>query len=1083
MAGIKGNLNFENTDNVEFLLSTEGDVNSQRFIDISKNRFSITTNGNTKITDVDVNYGYSVYFDGIGDYLSFPASSEMSMGTSDYTIEFWIYLLGSSDFTVIDNQGSGGNMQISRITGAFYHGSANTWNYTFSNSIWTHVVFCREGSNLRLFINGLLQQTQTNSNVIGSATGINNIGRRNDNFYPLNGYVSNLRVVKGTAVYTSNFTPPTGRLSAIPGTSLLTCQDIVVKDNSINNFTITKNDNARESLFGVRTVKKSVAYFDGSGDYLSVPSNVSFQLGTGDFTIESFINLQSFIGTPVILDMRTTNGTTGGALQLSVTTAGLFQVYGGSSTSTLLGRTSALVTNVWYHIAVTRQSNIVYIFLNGIQTNSISDSTNYALQTLWIGSLAGGGNNYVQGYISNLRIVKGIAIYTGNFIPPTESLTAISGTSLLTCQDNTIVDNSLNNFLITKTGDVTPSNFNPFNGYYYSVYFDGSGDYLSILNDTKFSPGIGNFSFETFINFSQLPANNTIYPFFQNQSNPVASATNDKFWIGLQNVSGSYQLTLGRHSTSTAAYTTWTPDINHWYHIAIVRNSGVVYMYINGISQTITGNTNFNGVNLSQDGICIGAISTPYYFNGYISNLRYLIGSTLYSNNFVPPKYPLTVIENTVSLMCQNSTFVDNSENKITVYGDASISNLNPFNVNTNNYSFYYDGVGDNLILPASSDFNFGTGDFTIECWFHCANHLGNMFSLRNFATNGITFRVYQGKISVFYGNGVGVINVVTGYISNQWNHAVLQRKNGIATVYQNGVNVGFQSWAGVNINQNPTGAEIGRYGNYAENFRGYISNLRIVKGVALYSDDANFTPPLIFNKPINYITYKKDKNLSNVEFLIKASSAPTNTSFVESSYNNLTVTNNSSVTVSSTQSKFNSKSINFSGSNYLSIAANSRFLLGTNNFTIECWFYVTTLATAQSLITSHQIGGMFAIAINTSGRPYVSINVSGGSSTSYASLICTSSQVVINTWYHLAVVRKTTSLDIFLNGIKDQTSYNIGTSVVGSYGGNKPIYIGAGADTTTKMTGYIDNVRYTVGVARYSENFLVPTEDFTGVR
>jgi hypothetical protein len=107
-------------------------------------------------------------------------------------------------------------------------------------------------------------------------------------------------VVKGTAVYTSNFTPSITPLTAISGTSLLTCQSPTFVDNSTNNFTITAVGNSRptqQNPFGItneltngytaNTVGGS-AYFDGTGDYLTVPSNTIFQI-TGNVTIEAYV--------------------------------------------------------------------------------------------------------------------------------------------------------------------------------------------------------------------------------------------------------------------------------------------------------------------------------------------------------------------------------------------------------------------------------------------------------------------------------------------------------------------------------------------------------------------------------------------------------------------------------------------------------------------------------------------------------------------------------------------------------------------------------------------------------------------------
>jgi len=111
---------------------------------------------------------------------------------------------------------------------------------------------------------------------------------------------------KGTSLYTTTFTPPTEPLSPVANTSLLTCQDNRLIDDSINNLTITKNGDVAVRAFapfvGVTSLPTSYSvYFDGTGDYLTVPNTSGLQMGSGDFTIEFWINYSSITGyqTPI----------------------------------------------------------------------------------------------------------------------------------------------------------------------------------------------------------------------------------------------------------------------------------------------------------------------------------------------------------------------------------------------------------------------------------------------------------------------------------------------------------------------------------------------------------------------------------------------------------------------------------------------------------------------------------------------------------------------------------------------------------------------------------------------------------------
>jgi hypothetical protein len=271
----------------------------------------------------------------------------------------------------------------------------------------------RSGTTTTLYANGtaVITVTSDSTNYTGTFFGIGSIfGTSGTNW---NGYISGLRVVKGTAVYTTTFTPPTAPTTAISGTSLLTnftnagIYDATSKNDleTVGNAQISTT----QSKFGGSSI-----YFDGNGDYLKAISTDLLNFGTGDFTIEfwSYFNSTADSGG---LGMGVITNPTGTYSTIYSSTNGgtTLTFYNGSG---IVSGTIALST--WQHIAVSRYNGTVRFFVNGIQTASATHTSAVTFSAAFIGSQTGSGG-YFNGYLDDLRITKGIARYTSNFTPPT----------------------------------------------------------------------------------------------------------------------------------------------------------------------------------------------------------------------------------------------------------------------------------------------------------------------------------------------------------------------------------------------------------------------------------------------------------------------------------------------------------------------------------------------------------------------------------------------------------------------------------------------------------------------------------------
>jgi hypothetical protein len=212
--------------------------------------------------------------------------------------------------------------------------------------------------------------------------------------------------------------------------------------------------------------------------YYNAPSNLQF--GTGDFTIEMWVYLTSTSGTNYLVDFRGTNAPTGSSFGIFQNSSGL-QTYS-TNLNVNYGMPSA---NTWYNVVWSRTSGVSYFFVNGtlINTGGTADTTSYTAGT---NGPSFGGNVYyssfgLQGYMSNLRVLKGTGLYTSNFTPSTKPLTAITNTSLLlnTVSGAYLADSSTNANTASVTGAVSWNQLSPFAtglGYKNRVYtWTGSG--------------------------------------------------------------------------------------------------------------------------------------------------------------------------------------------------------------------------------------------------------------------------------------------------------------------------------------------------------------------------------------------------------------------------------------------------------------------------------------------------------------------------------------------------------------------------------------------------------------------------------
>jgi len=615
------------------------------FLDSSTNNFTITRTGTQtqgSFSPYSQPNGYwSNYFDGTLDSLVLP--SAISFGTSNFTIEAWVYPTSLST-----------NMKLyGAWTGyQFWLGTNGRviWQFGGSNSPdvpalyislnqWAHIAWVRSGNSMLTFINGVLKDTTSYTGSVSSGT-LPTIGKSSDaasDYYY--GYISNLRVVNGTAVYTANFIPPTAPLTAITNTQLLTCQSNRFKDNSTNNFTLTVNGNPAVQLFTPSTPQYaySPAVTGGSTykirtDYLTTPTAASLITFTGDFTLEAWV--YSTVTTTKdwgLMDARSSAG----SAQNWVWTLGdyssgfLLNFY---TAGTPRNGATRIPANAWTHVATVRTGTTLKYYINGVvdpNTFTISGTINGAsANTVFLTNTkdyAATTEFGSQGYIADLRVVNGTAVYTANFTPPTAPLTVITNTSLLLKNTNAgIVDGSQKINLETAGNAQVSTSVKKFGSG--SMAFDGTGDWVIAPNSVDLQMRTGDFTVEGWFYLSALGTARGL----------VSKGTATTGW-SVNITSGNF---LQASYTATNLTGTTPILINTWYHFAIVRAGsavGNIKIYLNGALQASSATaitTDFSQTEV----LYVGAnrvAGDPML--GYMDDVR-ITKAARYLDSFTPPQ-------------------------------------------------------------------------------------------------------------------------------------------------------------------------------------------------------------------------------------------------------------------------------------------------------------------------------------------------------------------------------------------------------------------------------------------------------------
>jgi len=793
-------------------------------------------------------------------------------------------------------------------------------------------------------------------------------------------------------------------------------------------------------------------YFDGSTSYLTVADNNVLALGTGDFTIEAWIN-------PITVDA--------GQNQFNIINIGSLQFYVSGGTlyfydANVNAGGGTVVINQWQHLAVTRIGTLVTAYINGVPYISTTSSVNFTAATTVIASNAEFGGTRAYGYISNLRVVKGVSVYTiAAFTPPTTALTAVTNTQLLVDAASSgayLTDGSTNNFTLTPTGSVTYNASTPVStgG---SLYFDQSTiSYLTLPSSTAFDI-TGDFTIEAWINPTTLLAgNNGIV-------DARVAAQSAAPWCFYVDGNGKLTFFTGTYYTSTSSITA-----NVWTHVAVVRSGSILTFFINGVQN---GSTNIGtgaispGATEAMIGTKDFGINAQFRTIDHITNLRFVNGTALYTPNsgsFTPPTSTLAItqtantngnpsaaISGPQTSLLLNAAYGSNFLTDSSIYSltltntTATSAKISPYLANIN--LTHTTAATVVLNMAALGGFSYtGTGGFTVA----------DMSNTRTFSVGNTSGGSLTTAPRLTFTTGASIPTLTTA----SW---------------FNNLDFGTTSFAiaatSLNIIGDLTLSSSGTFTN--------LTAIMVDTGTATLTTNGKTIAALTFNGLGGVFTFADTLTITGALTLTAGSiSTPyniTSASFASAGPNPRSIVGtNTTYTISgagATAWSFGSTgSLALNGAQYVNTPTSSAFTLGTGDFTIEYWIYMTDVTGTKRICGNVTTNSDTGFSMDTNGT---GISIGGWATTTYFTPSPSLSSVFLNKWVHVAWVRISGVETLYLNGVSiGSVTRSLNFSGIGG------VYVGVAGSFNVNfpMIGNITNFRVVKGVGVYTGNFTSPT-------
>ena len=860
----------------------------------------------------------------------------------------------------------------------------------------------------------------------------------------------------------------------------------------------TSEDDALQIATFVGTAALDTAQFqfgtssllvDGNSDYITFPNSTDFDFGAGDFTIECWVRFNGDPGTANMAFIVKWNTSPLRSWFLGLVNNQLDFSYSitGSDVVTIDEAWNP-VGSQWYHLAVVRSGNFIELFVDGASlgaATAMSDTIATVSTVVSVGSNENSGvyANFMNGWIDDVRITKGVGRHAVEFTPPTEPHTDFdnywnsvvvqhdfagvdAATTAVDVADHTIVPT----FFGTAAIDTAQSKFGGS-----ALLLDGNSDYVTIPHSTDIGLLNGaDLTVECWLRPSSLTINmgvlnksgvsGSIWP---NYSLGVVATT------GIPNFTVYFNGGVGAQAIATTGLVvdTWTHVVGVWDDA-----NDTASIYVNGVREASTQNTFtiFDNGGALYTGVQSGGVD---FFDGHIDDLR--ITKTDLYGKFAVPNREYVAADNADAVIVNFNgadaattyTTDDSTALTVTFFGSTALDNAQRRFGST---SLTVPAAADYVSIPSDAATQFGSGDFGVEMWIRPSGITGTdiIYDQRSTGTQQALTIYLSAGVPYIFVNGANRINGPTALTTNTWYHLCVQRESGVTRMFLDGAQIGID-YTDTNVYvSNPI--FFGRdWTNTANGFDGWLDSLRILVGAPLYP--VNFLPPTLE-------TPAEDSSWSNVSFLASLEGVDGDVVYTSDDSAGRVATFFGTAALDDAQAKFGSTSLLLDGnSDYITFPTSTDFDFAADDFTVECWVMLNDANNIEYYV-SHYDSAISLARHWAFGYDGVADTMQFLTSTDGIAVTTISSSTYVATtgvWIHFAACRVGGNLRMYADGVE---YYNTANTTNIHYTTGTQLDIGAlhgGSGLTHWTDGWIDEVRITKGIGRYAAAFTPPPRAF----